>query len=140
MMVESDAVLSSLQQSSATDSEQSVFVAPTAEEKESCFNNLQTVDVWLAMQLYNTDLIELDSTMLQYNAFCKQQQKKAAAIGAKVGELLQSTVKVSFILSHVLSSSFICLYISGVCLRTVPRLARLRLDAGRRCQWRQSHQ
>ena len=61
-----------------------------------CFHNLQNVDVWLAMQLYNTDLIDLDSTMLQYNAFCKQQQKKANSIGVSVGELLKSTVKVSF--------------------------------------------
>eukprot|EP01034_Spumella_vulgaris_P021587 gene21587-27625_t len=93
MMAESDAVHESLVQSSATSTEHTVQVTPV-EEKESCFLHLQNVDVWLAMQLYNTDLIDLDSTMLQYNAFCKQQQKKAGTIGGKVGELLQSTVKV----------------------------------------------
>lgn len=65
-----------------------------------CFHNLQNVDVWLSMQLYNTDLIDLDSTMLQYNAFCKQQQKKANSIGVSVGELLKSTVKVMMIPPH----------------------------------------
>lgn len=38
-------------------------------------------------------LLRLDSLLLQYNAFVKQQQKKCDKVSASVAELLKSTVK-----------------------------------------------
>ncbi len=75
----------------------SVPVGSSAESsaagEKQIFSNIETIDVFYAMQLYNSALLELDSYLLQYNAFCKQQLKKAHTIRVSVGELLKSTVK-----------------------------------------------
>jgi hypothetical protein len=60
---------------------------------EHRFNNLDSVDLWYAIQLYFSMATNVDSVLLMYHAFSKMQLRKLQDISTTIDELLQVTLK-----------------------------------------------
>jgi hypothetical protein len=57
------------------------------------FGNLDSIDLWYAIQLYFSAATNVDSVLLMYHAFSKMQLRKLNDISSTIDELLQVTLK-----------------------------------------------
>jgi hypothetical protein len=57
------------------------------------FTNMETLDVWLAIQMYFATATAADSALLMYHAFSKMQVRRLSEIATTIDELLQVTLK-----------------------------------------------
>jgi hypothetical protein len=58
------------------------------------FANLENQDIWLAIQLYFADANAVDSKLLHYHAFSRQQLRRLQELSQSMTELLRTTLKV----------------------------------------------
>lgn len=57
------------------------------------FTNLESQDLWLAIQLYFTGANSVDSVLLMYHAFSRLQLRKLRDVSASIDELLKLTLR-----------------------------------------------